>query len=370
MATLHGLDVKAADVENAYLTAPISEKVWTVCGSEFGRDAGKKAIIRRALYGLNGSGASYRKHISGCMRHLGYESCRADPDLWMMARTRDDHFEYSSYVLIYVDDILVISHEALADLRKIDHYFKMKNDSVGDPDIYLGSKLRKVVLSNGVHAWMISPTKYIREAINNVERHLEREYGAKLPKRVSGPLPTNYRPDIDITPELNAEELSYYQSQIGVLRWMVELGRIDIVTEVSSLASCSALPRKGHLEAVFHIFAYLKLEVRGYCVRVKVRGWKKTNETIIMDPTYPDIDLTKFNDGAAWSSFYGDNHEAIPPHMPKPKGKTLVIRLFVDSDHANDKSMRRSRTGFILYLNSAPIIWYSKRQGTIETSVN
>jgi hypothetical protein len=296
MAALHDLDVKAADVENAYLTAPTSEKVWTICVPDFGRDAGKKAIICRAIYGLKGSGASCRNHISDCMRHLRYESCRADPDLWMMVRTRDDHFEYYSYVLIYVDDILVISHEALADLRKIVHYIKVKKDSVGDPNIYLGSKLRKVVLSNGVHAWMISPTKYIREAINNVERHLEREYGSKLPKRVSGPLPTNYRPEVDITPELNAEELSYYQSQIGGLRWMVELGRIDIVTEVSSLASCLALPRKGHLEAVFHIYAYLK---------------KKTNGTM--------INLMTFNDGAEWSKISGDIQEAIPPYMPKPK---------------------------------------------------
>jgi hypothetical protein len=115
-----------------------------------------------------------------------------------------------------------------------------------------------------------------------------------------------------------------------------------------------ALPQKGHLEAVFHIYAYLK---------------KKTNSTIIMDLTYPDIYLKKFNDGAAWSNFYGDIQEAIPPNIPKPKGKTLVITLFVDSDHANDKSLRRSRTGFILYPNSASVIWYSKRQGTIETSV-
>jgi hypothetical protein len=82
------------------------------------------------------------------------------------------------------------------------------------------------VLSNGVHAWVISQTKNIREAINNVERHLEREYSSKLPKRVYGPLPTDYRPEVDITPELNEEELSYYQSKIGVLRWMVKLGRI------------------------------------------------------------------------------------------------------------------------------------------------
>jgi hypothetical protein len=43
------LDVKMADIENAYLTAPITEKVWTVLGPEFGDDAGKRALIVRAL---------------------------------------------------------------------------------------------------------------------------------------------------------------------------------------------------------------------------------------------------------------------------------------------------------------------------------
>jgi hypothetical protein len=355
IAALHDLDVKAADVQNAYLTAPTTEKVWTRCGIEFGPDAGKKALIVRALYGLKGSGASYRNHISNCMRHLGYEPCKADPDLWMKPRTRqEDGFEYYSYVLIYVDDILVVSHDAIRDLDRIDYYFKMKEGSIGDPDVYLGSKIKKITLPNSVEAWLMSPTKYVAEAVKNVERYLEKEYGSKLPKRVSGPLPTDYRPEIDVTPELQGDELSYYHSQIGILRWIVELGRIDIVTEVSCLASCLAMPRKGHLEAVFHVFAYLK---------------KKPNGVIVLDPTYPDINLSEFNDGADWSNFYGDVKEAIPPNMPKPRGKTLVIRLFVDSDHAGDVLVRRSRTGFIIYLNGAPIIWYSKRQGTIETSV-
>jgi hypothetical protein len=102
MAALHDLEVKTADVQNAYLTAPTTEKVWTICGPEFGPDAGKKAVIVRALYGLKGSGASYRNHISNCMKHLGYDSCVADPDLWMMPRTReDDSFEYWYTWMIY-----------------------------------------------------------------------------------------------------------------------------------------------------------------------------------------------------------------------------------------------------------------------------
>jgi hypothetical protein len=42
---LNDLDVKMADIENDYLTAPLTEKVWTVLGPEFGDDAGKRALI-------------------------------------------------------------------------------------------------------------------------------------------------------------------------------------------------------------------------------------------------------------------------------------------------------------------------------------
>jgi hypothetical protein len=60
LAALNDLDVKMADIENAYLTAPITEKVWTVIGPEFGDDAGKRALIVRALYGLKSAGTAFR----------------------------------------------------------------------------------------------------------------------------------------------------------------------------------------------------------------------------------------------------------------------------------------------------------------------
>jgi hypothetical protein len=95
--------------------------------------------------------------------------------------------------------------------------------------------------------------------VSNVEDYLAREYaGRKLAKKAVTPFRSGYRPELDITPELNPELASYYQSQIGILQWAVELGRIDIITEVSMLSSHLALPGKGHLDAVFNIFAYLK----------------------------------------------------------------------------------------------------------------
>jgi hypothetical protein len=80
---LNDLDVKMADIEIPYLTVPVTEKFWTVLGPEFGDDAGKRALIVRALCGLNSSAASFRNHLAECMKHLGWNPCRADRDLWM-----------------------------------------------------------------------------------------------------------------------------------------------------------------------------------------------------------------------------------------------------------------------------------------------
>ena len=76
------------------------------------------------------------------MRTLEWKPCLADPDLWMKPMTRaDDNSEYYAYILLYVDDCLAISEDAMKELHALDHYFKMKKGSIVDPDMYLGAKL-------------------------------------------------------------------------------------------------------------------------------------------------------------------------------------------------------------------------------------
>jgi hypothetical protein len=57
-----------------------------------------------------------------------------------------------------------------------------------------------------------------------------------------------------------------------------------------------------------------------------------------------------------WSSFCGNVHQAIAPNAIEPCGKDADLRMYVDSNHAGDKQTRRSRTGFIIFLNMAPIV--------------
>ena len=356
MAALHGLPIMAADVMNAYVTAPNKEKIWTTLGPEFGSDCGKKAIIVRALYGLKSAGAAFRSHLGECMRNLGYKPCLADPDLWMKPEyDPSDSFKYWSYILCYVDDILVIHHQPEDVIKKIDKYFPLKPGSVGKPDMYLGTKLREITFTNGEKAWAMSPSKYVQESVSNCVKHVKANMSDmfNLPKKAINPFPTDYEPMEDGTPELDAEHASYYQQLIGIMRWMVEIGRIDIDTQVSMLASHVALPRQGHMSAALHIMAYLR---------------DHHNSRMVFDAHEPEIvksDFKKYD----WQEFYRDAKEALPPNMPPARGRAVDLRLYVDSDHAGDKVTRRSRTGYIIYLNSAPIQWLSKKQSTVETSV-
>ena len=54
--------------------------------------------------------------------------------------------------------------------------------------------------------------------------------------------------------------------------------------------------------------------------------------------------------------------------MPEPRGKPVQINMFCDASHASCLASRRSTTGIVIFLNGAPVTWYSKRQNTVESS--
>ena len=353
-AALNNLPVCGCDIQNAYLQAPASEKHYIICGPEFGlENEGKRAIIVRALYGGKSAGADYWRHVRQAMEEMGFQSCKADNDVWLREGTRSDGTEYWQYVLLYVDDILAIMEAPETFIRReLGIRFTVKPSSIGPPTQYLGNKVSSVELANGAKCWSFSSSQYIQNAVRNVEEYLAKS-GEKLPSRVKSPWPSNYRPEIDISPELSGAKASYYQSLIGILRWIVELGRIDICMETSAMASMMANPRVGHLNAVLHTFAFLK---------------NKHNGVMVFDPSEPDIDESQFRKEDWSATAYGPCKEEIPPNAPTPRGIGFTMRAFVDSDHAGDSVTRRSRTGFIVFLNSAPIYWFSKKQTSIETS--
>ena len=83
IAALNDLEVLAADVENAYLTAPCKEKVWLRGGPEFGHRQGKILVVKKALYGLKSSGAAFQAFLAEKLDNIGFRSSIADPDVWL-----------------------------------------------------------------------------------------------------------------------------------------------------------------------------------------------------------------------------------------------------------------------------------------------
>ena len=119
------------------------------------------------------------------------------------------------------------------------------------------------------------------------------------------------------------------------------------------MASMMSLPRTGHIKLIFQMFAFLK---------------NKHNDVMVFDPTEPDIDNSQFKNEVCSVSAYGEFKEEITPNSPRSRGIGFTMRAFFDSDHAGNTTTRRSRTGFLIFLNCVPIYWFSKNQTSIETS--
>ena len=348
---MNDLKVLACDIQNAYLTAKCREKIWTRAGPEFGSDQGKIMLVVRALYGLKSRGAAFRALLAETLYDLGYRPTKADPDVHIRPAVKPNGFKYYEYVLCYVDDVLCISHHPENTMNGIKETFKLKGDKVEEPTVYLGAEITKMSNETNKECWEMSSNKYCAAAVDNVSECL-RKKGLRLPTRCVTPLQSGYKPELDTTPELKADGVQFYQELIGVLRWAVEIGRLDILLEVSLMSSHLALPRQGHLEQVIHIFGYLDQH-------------KKFR--LLFDSDYPQISPNKFK-SYDWFDFYRDIKEATPPNMPEARGLFMSTSLFVDSDLAGDKSIRRSQTGILIFCNKAPIHWYSKQQPSVETS--
>jgi hypothetical protein len=245
-AALNDLDILSADVQNAYLNAPTKEKLYTTAGLEFGsNNVNHPVLIVRALYGLRSSGAR----------------CKADPDVWLWPMAKPNGDTYWEYALCYVDNILIISHQPQEAMDYLSSKYKLKEGSIKEPDSYLGADIKKLNIDNSADPmktrWAMLLDTYVKRSVADVERELL-QINKRLATKVTTPIHLGYQPELDTMPELDPKRTSYYQGMIRVIRWITELGQIDILVAVAVLSQHSVAPRRGHLEQVFHIFGYLK----------------------------------------------------------------------------------------------------------------
>jgi hypothetical protein len=339
LAELNELELWATDIGSAYLESYTKEKVYIIAGPEFGERQGHTLIIVRALYGLKSSGLRWHERLSDVLRAMGFFPSKAESDIWM--RQVDDHYEY---IAVYVDDLMIASKDPgkLVDTLTNEYKFKLKGS--GPVTFHLGCDWFRD--EDGVLCF--APRKYIVKMIANYERLFGRK-----PKPYASPLTGGDHPEIDDSGLLDLAGVSIYQSLIGSLQWVIQLGRLDICTAVMTMSQFRAAPREGHLDRVKRIIGYLS-KMRDGVIRIRTE-----------QPDYSNIPDTIYD----WEhTVYAGAKEELPDDAPTPLGKEVLMTSFFDANLYHDIITGKSVTGILHMFNKTPIDWFSKLQGTVETA--
>lgn len=337
------LKLLCGDVGNAYVNAYTNELVYSRCGKEFGPNLeGKTVVIKKALYGLRTSSERWWSHFADTLRGLGFNNTRYDKDVWLRTSACGTHYEY---VCTHSDDFMIAARDAQGIMNGIKETYNIKSE--GPPDYYLGNDFKQ----DKKGRWCFGCKRYIKEAIIRIETMF-----GTIPKSTV-PMTASDHPETDDSEVLDDEKHRQFQMLMGILNWIVTIGRLDVAFATMSLSRFSACPRQGHLDRAIKVFGYLK---------------KRPNRRICVDSRDPSLqgfesELEK-DFSKTLCEEYPDSTEEIDAKLPSPKVSEISITAFVDSDHAHDKVTRRSVTGLIIFLGRTPIFFSSKRQGAIETS--
>jgi hypothetical protein len=234
LSELNNLELWATDIGNAYLETFTNEKVFIKAGPEFGDREGHYLIITKALYGLKSSGLRWHERFSDVLRDMGFFPSKVERDIWM--RDMGDHYEY---IAVYVDDLMYLSKDPQAIVDALENKYQFKLKGTGPVNYHLGTTFERD--ADGVLC--LKPIKYIKKMVANYKRI----YGVAPKERIQ-PLDKGDHPEMDTSDILDMEESKIYQSLIGALQWLIQLGRFDIATQVMTMSRFRVAPRKGHLE--------------------------------------------------------------------------------------------------------------------------
>ena len=221
VAALNDLKILAGDKQNAYLKAFTKEKIYFRAGDKWRADKGKIIIIAKALYGLKLSALIWRNHLADVLGNkLKFKSSLVDPNLWYKPMITSDGIDYYAYILVYVDNILIIDKNSGQFMDLLKDTYTVKPSSIGEPKIYLGADINKVYYSDNPYAWSMGSQSYVKEAIRNIKKHLSHN-NLKFNKKLSDPnyssrAPFDHKSELDISLECDGDQTNYFQTLIGV----------------------------------------------------------------------------------------------------------------------------------------------------------
>ncbi len=313
LGTMKGWEIRQSDVTNAYLHATLDEEhraqgdepLHIFVKQPKGFVTGEPTHVLKVsgnLYGTKQGARMWNIKLRETALKFGLTQSQADRCFFFMRKGEEE-----LYLAIYVDDSLATgTHNLLMAFEEaLSQTFEVKHE--GPVTWILGLKVERNLENKTT---VLSQSSYIKATLEKFS--MEESYAVHIPMR-SKPILTKEDGPKDEKEREYMENVPY-RSAIGSLSYAAVCTRPDIATAVNKLAQFCQDPGEAHWKAVKHVLRYL-------------RGTE-------------DLGLTY--------NFQGQTE--------------LVLHGIVDSDWGGCPVSRLSTTGYMFFLNNAPISWASKKQ--------
>lgn len=303
LAVTKGWNMRQVDIQNAFLHGILEEEVYMRQPPGF-QDPDKPqnyiCKLKKALYGLKQAPKAWHSRLTGKLMELGFKASVADSSLFIL-KNRD----ITIYMLIYVDDIIIVSSsdqatESLIQNLKTD--FAVKD--LGDLKYFLGIEVKKT--RDGL---ILSQRRY---ALN-----LLKKANMEKCKPMSTPMSSAERLLREQGIPLSTDEQFKYRSTVGALQYLT-MTRPDLAFAVNKVCQYLHAPTDTHWGAVKRILRYVKGTL-DFGVKIQ-------------------------------------------------KSQTMMLSGFSDADWAGCPDDRRSTSGFAVFLGVNLISWSSRKQATVSRS--
>lgn len=304
VAAQRGLHVRHLDVRSAYLNGELNEEIYMEQPQGFEEPGQEDKVLklRKSLYGLKQSARVWNKRATEVFSELGFQQGIADQCLY----SRKEEDGSITYVLLYVDDLLVAGQSAESTekvSRELQNYFDIKD--LGDVSHYLGIQVERQ--ANG---------SFLLNQKAKITKLLE-DHGLLESKPVATPMETGFL-SAGTTESAELPNNTLYRKAIGSLLYIATVSRLDIAVAVSILSRRVEKPTQQDWNAVKRVMRYLAFTI---------------NKKLCL-----------------------------------PSSESIELNCYVDADWAGEKIDRKSTSGYVFLLGKGAVAWSSRKQTSVAMS--
>ena len=311
LAAVEDWDIYQMDVKTAFLHGELDEEIYMLAPEGMLYPKGTILKLKKSLYGLKQAPRQWHKALDGFIKSKGFTRCHIDQSIYVRGSGST-----ATIIAVYVDDILVFGHDnVLISQFKTELNSKFQIEDLGQVKNILGMEVQR----DRVHKTItLSQKKYLINLISKFRMDKSK------PRKCSVPISKSmYSSTTDKTSKSAQPTQLPYRSALGGILYANVCCRPDISFAVSTLASHCESPKGVHWNALMDLLRYLK-------------------DTQDLALVYGRADGSAKN----------------------------TLNVYADADYARDTEKRRSRSGYVIYLNGGAVAWNSSLQSVVAGSTS